>query len=188
MNIRLLLATPDAASLRLFETVLASALELTPLDVTTAHAGSLSALHARLDRALDDVVMLDWLVAQEQTPMLVRELLAKNPRLRIVAVLPLGLRQYRRQVWEAGACAGIAKESMEQEWFSSVLCIMHRAMEREARLLATLMPSRAEWEAAPVEAPERTGERMNTAVSEEVSEEVTEEVTEVGNRTVAVEL
>jgi len=48
----------------------------------------------------------------------------------------MALHQYRRQVWCAGACNGIPKEYMDQEWFSTVLCIMHRAMEREAKLLA----------------------------------------------------
>jgi hypothetical protein len=55
-----------------------------------------------------------------------------------VALLPQSYRQYRREVWQAGACSSIAKENMEQEWLSSVLCIMHRAMEREARLIASL--------------------------------------------------
>lgn len=136
MKIRLLFATPDATSLRLFESVLASALELTPLDVTTAQAGSTAALFARLDSRADDVILLDWLFVQEETPALVREILTHSPKMRIVAVLPQTYRQYRSQVWQAGACSSIAKENMEQEWFSSVLCIMHRAMQREARLIA----------------------------------------------------
>jgi len=35
-----------------------------------------------------------------------------------------------------GACNSIPKEHMEQEWFSSIICVMHRAMEREERLRA----------------------------------------------------
>ena len=91
---------------------------------------------------MDDVVLVDWPLVREGTPDLVRELVQRNPRLRIVALLPLTYRQYRREVWQAGACSSIAKEHIEQEWLSSVLCIMHRAMEREARLLAALAPSR----------------------------------------------
>ena len=64
-----------------------------------------------------------------------RALLVRNPRLRIVALLPQSYRQYRQQVWEAGACTSIPHEHMDQEWLSSILCVMHRAMEREARLL-----------------------------------------------------
>jgi len=138
MRIRLLFATPDAASLRLFEAVLASALELTPLDVVTQHAGTSAMVLSRAGREVDDVILLDWLLALEETPAHIRKLLATNPRLRIVTILPLGYRQYRMECWQAGACTGIAKEHMDQDWLSSVLCIMRRAMEREARLQARL--------------------------------------------------
>lgn len=146
MKIRLLLATPDAASLHLFEAVLQSALELMPLALTTEHAGAASQVVARAKRSADDVVLLDWALAQEETPDLIRKMLTENPRLRIVTILPLGYRQYRTECWMAGACTGIAKEHMDQEWLSSVLCIMHRAMSREARLLERL----AEYEAVVV--------------------------------------
>ena len=138
MEIRLVFATPDEESLDLFYALLSSALKLTPLHVTPARAANREELLARADEALDDVVVLDWLMSQNDTPALVRELLVHNPKLRIVATLPLTYRQYRQKVWSAGACSSIAKEHMEQEWFSSVLCIMYRAMEREARLLAEL--------------------------------------------------
>jgi hypothetical protein len=51
----------------------------------------------------------------------------------VVVLLPESPRQYRQLVWEAGACNGIPKEFIDQEWLSTVLCIMHRAMEREAK-------------------------------------------------------
>ncbi|MCB0162119.1 MAG: hypothetical protein KDD83_28475, partial [Caldilineaceae bacterium] len=70
------------------------------------------------------------------TPALVQEILAQNPQLRVVALLPENFRQYRQRVWDAGACNSIPKEHMEQEWFSSITCVMHRAMERERRLIA----------------------------------------------------
>lgn len=136
MQIRLLFATPDPPSLQLFTSLLQSALDLTPLDVEAAHVPTTSALFERVEAAADDVILVDWDLSHEGTPDLVRELVRRNPRLRIVALLPLSYRQYRREVWQAGACSSIAKENMEQEWLSSVLCIMHRAMEREARLLA----------------------------------------------------
>ena len=139
MEIRLLFATPDAESQMLLDSLLSSALELTPLTVRTAQATTIDALFARVDADADDVVVLDWLMAQAQTPALVATLLQHNPRLRIVALLPQSYRQYRKEVWQAGACSSIAKENMEQEWFSSVLCIMHRAMQREARLHAHYM-------------------------------------------------
>ena len=138
MIIRLLFATTDAASLHLFEAVLVSALDLTPLDVVTEHAGAASMVLSRAAREAGDVILLDWLLAMEETPALIRRLLATNPRLRIVTILPLGYRQYRMECWQAGACTGIAKEHMDQDWLSSVLCIMRRDMEREARLQARL--------------------------------------------------
>jgi DNA-binding NtrC family response regulator len=136
MEIRLLFATPDQESQTLLDSLLTSALELTPLSVRAEHATTKDALLARVDADADDVVVLDWLMAQSETPALVSALLERNPKLRIVALLPQSYRQYRRQVWQAGACSSIAKENMEQEWFSSVLCIMHRAMQREAKLHA----------------------------------------------------
>lgn len=136
MEIRLLFATPDEESAALLDSLLASALELTPLHVTAAHVATQDALLARADADVDDVIVLDWLMANAATPGLVSTLVEHNPRLRIVAVLPLSYRQYRKEVWQAGACSSIAKENMEQEWFSSVLCIMHRAMQREAKLHA----------------------------------------------------
>lgn len=136
MELRLLYATPDADSLMLLESLLASALELTPLQVTTAHVASTGALMARADSRSDDIILLDWPMAYAATPQLVHELLERNPQLRIVALLPASYRQYRREVWRAGACSSIAKENMEQEWLSSVLCVMHRAMQREAKIHA----------------------------------------------------
>ncbi|HAJ37120.1 MAG TPA: hypothetical protein DCL15_15680 [Chloroflexi bacterium] len=136
MEIRLLFATPDPESQALLNSLLVSALELTPLNVTVSYATTQDALLARARAGADDVVVLDWLMAKSETAPLVAAVVAANPQVRVVALLPEGYRQYRKQVWQAGACSSIAKENMEQEWFSSVLCIMHRAMQREARLHA----------------------------------------------------
>ncbi|MBW7884179.1 MAG: hypothetical protein H3C34_16365 [Caldilineaceae bacterium] len=136
MEIRLLFATPDPESLDLLHSLLASALELTPLQITPAHAGTRGQLMKRVKERCDDVVVLDWNMAQAGTPALIQELLTENMELRIVCLLPYHYRQYRTQVWQAGACSSIPKEHMEQEWFSSILCVMHRAMQREARIRA----------------------------------------------------
>ncbi len=82
------------------------------------------------------MVILDWTIAHESTPALVRTMMEHNPQVRTVTLLPLSHRAYRREVWQAGACSSIAKEHIEQEWLSSILCVMNRAMEHEARLLA----------------------------------------------------
>ncbi len=117
--------------------ILHSALCLTPLDVSSTEVFSRDELIYRVQRKLDDIVFLDWEIAEADTPDLVRQLLAENPKLRVVVLLPESLRQYRQLVWDAGACNGIPKEYMDQEWLSTVLCIMHRAMEREEKLLSS---------------------------------------------------
>ncbi len=149
MEIRLLFATPDPAMRDFFVSLLASALELTPLQICVAHVADHAALLARVDARADDVVIVDWLIASESTPELVRTMTIRNPQLRTVLLLPLSHRAYRREVWQAGACSSIAKEHIEQEWLSSVLCVMHRAMEREARLIASFNAG----EPVPVQVP-----------------------------------
>ena len=136
MHIRLLFASPDQASLSLLQSIHDSAINLMCFTTSTATASNHEALSARVEENLDDVILLDWPMAESGTPELVEELLEKNPKLRVVVLLPMNYRQYRQQVWNAGACNSIPKEYMEQEWFSSIICVMHRAMEREARLRA----------------------------------------------------
>ncbi len=135
MQMRLLFAAPDASMQQLLRNVLSAALCFTPLDVIATTVESKTDLLARLGQNLDDVVLLDWNIADEDTPALVTQILEANPALRVVTLLPEQMRQYRQQVWDAGACNGIPKECMDQEWLSTVLCIMYRAMEREAKLI-----------------------------------------------------
>ena len=140
MKMRLLFAIPDEQSLTLMHSILASALELNPLAVETAAVNNYAELMDRVVADVDDIVLLDWNIAGPGTSDAVEEILERNPRLRVVALLPMDFHQYRRQVWCAGACNGIPKEYMDQEWLSTVLCIMHRAMEREEKLLRRLCP------------------------------------------------
>jgi DNA-binding NarL/FixJ family response regulator len=136
MNMRLLFAIPDDESLRLMYSLLDAALQLNPLQVEVAEVRNYADLRDRVQVDVDDIVLLDWTIAQAETPDAVGEILRLNPRLRVVTLLPLTHRQYRHEVWCAGACNGIPKEYMDQEWLSTVLCLMHRAMEREAKLMA----------------------------------------------------
>lgn len=132
---RLLLATPDKDSLELLHSLLHLALDLMCLDVSAADVDTRDELMARVDNHLDDIILLDWTMAEAETPALVKEILQRNAMMRVIVLLPDRVHQYRQLVWNAGACNSIPKEHMEQEWLSSVLCVMHRAMEREARLL-----------------------------------------------------
>ena len=136
MHIRLLFASPDENSLALLQEIHDSAVDLMCFTTSTAIASSREVLCERIEAGLDDVILLDWPMAEAETPELVEFLLQKNQKLRVVVLLPMNYRQYRQEVWNAGACNSIPKEYMEQEWFSSIICVMHRAMEREERLRA----------------------------------------------------
>jgi CheY-like chemotaxis protein len=142
MEIRLLFATPDSESLFLLNSLLERTQALTCFGVQTAAVTTREDLLARVDASEDDVILLDWPMAGSRTPGLVQEILERNPQARVVALLPMNYRQYRQQLWDAGACNSIPKEYMDQEWLSSILCVMHRAMAREAKL-------RAQYEGRP---------------------------------------
>jgi DNA-binding NarL/FixJ family response regulator len=134
VSIRLLIAAPDPESIGLYDGLLEHALRLLPLDITVGHARTRAELTRRALGHEDDVLILDWLLAGSETPQYLRELLASHPRLRTLVVMPLDLRQYRTCLWNAGACVGLPKEHLDHEWLLSMLCLMSRAMEREARL------------------------------------------------------
>jgi DNA-binding NarL/FixJ family response regulator len=133
MSIRVLFASSAQISPELRQLLQNASLHLVCFPVNYASVGSTEDLWARVRAAADDVILLDWHMAEASTPELVRALLNDNPQLRIVVLLPQSLRQYRKIVWEAGACSSIPIENLDQEWLSSILCVMQRAIEREAR-------------------------------------------------------
>ena len=135
IQIRVLFASPDIETLNLLRTVMESARELVCFDVSVSEARTREEMLHAVGEYTIDVVLLDWSMASDRTPVLVAEILDHNPKMRVVALLPLIYRQYRELVWQAGACNSIPKEHMEQEWLSSILCVMFRAMQREARLI-----------------------------------------------------
>lgn len=143
MLLRLLLAIPQSEELALVHSILDSALDLTCLDVAADEVTDVANLRAMVAEDRHDIILLDWDMAESETPALVRSMLRHNPQLRIVVLLPLSYRQYRQMVWDAGACNGIPREHMDQEWLSTVFCLMHRAMEREKRILAAFQKEEA---------------------------------------------
>lgn len=136
--VRLVVAAPDAEMHGLMDSLLAASLQLVPIQIECGHAGSRHDLMRRARANQDDLVMLDWSMAEAGTPEMVREMLGVNPRLRVIVLLPLKLRQYRHALWEAGVCSSIPTENLDAEWLSSALCLITRAMERERRVLASL--------------------------------------------------
>ncbi len=133
MSIRLLLVIPDPQTQALFDACLEAALTLVHHDVVVTRVDTRDALARRVSAAQDDVVFLDWRLAGPDTPDLVRALMCANPRVRTVVLLPFQVRQYRQVIWDAGACSSIPMEYLDQEWVSSALCLISRAMQREAR-------------------------------------------------------
>ncbi len=139
MKIRLLIAAPDTETLKLVHSLLAAAMEMVPLNIDVHDVNNFEELEARNSGTLDDLLLLDWQLAGAETPNRLRELTTINPKLRVITLLPMHLRQYRQCIWESGACSSIPKEHLDQEWLSTVLCLINRAMEREERLKESLV-------------------------------------------------
>ncbi|MFV9503524.1 MAG: hypothetical protein AB4911_03070 [Oscillochloridaceae bacterium umkhey_bin13] len=142
---RLLIATPDQTLLTTLDTLLAAALGLVPIEVNAVIVSDAKALLERAELGNDDVILLDWQLVGARTPDLVRAIFAVYPSARVMTLLPDQQRQYRQRVWEAGACTSIPTERLDEEWLSSALCIMNRAMAREQRMLATVAQNANEF-------------------------------------------
>jgi hypothetical protein len=143
VNIRLLIAAPDDESIALYRSLLDSALGLLPLEIAVRDVRTCRDVTERVVEREVDVLLLDWLLAGAGTPALVRELMALDPGVRTLIVMPLSLRQYRSCLWQAGACVGVPKEHLDQEWLLSMLCLVTRAMERQERLRTELVGGRS---------------------------------------------
>ena len=135
---RVLLAIPDDDTLNLMQALLDAALHLVSLELEVSAVRDPTELLSRARLGLDDVVLLDWPLAGQASPELVRAMLRFNPRLRVIALLPDQPRQYRECLGMAGACSSIPKEHLDQEWISSALCLLSRALDREERLFGHL--------------------------------------------------
>ena len=135
MQTRLLVAAPDVESLNLYRELIASAEALLPLGFATEFVDGRDVLTQRIGARAADVLLYDWELTGAETPDYMRELIALDPKLRTIIIMPLALRQYRLCLWQAGVCVGLPKEHLDQEWLLSMLCLVTRAMQREERLL-----------------------------------------------------
>ncbi|MBI4277967.1 MAG: hypothetical protein HY660_05875 [Armatimonadetes bacterium] len=139
MAFHLLLAEKDAEFRRtLVELVQAVRVRL-PVALDCDVTSSPEETREQVARRQPDALLLDWHIAAEGTPEFIRDLQALDPGIRILVLLPGDARQYRLAVWAAGACAGIPRERVEAEWLTTAVCIMQRAMQREANLRARVI-------------------------------------------------
>ena len=76
MHIRLLFASPDEPSLALLQSIHNSAIDLMCFTTSTATVSDQDALLARVHENMDDVILLDWPMAEAGTPELVEALLS----------------------------------------------------------------------------------------------------------------
>ena len=81
-----------------------------------------------------DALMADWSLVPGQTLAAIKALVAEQPELRVLLLLPDVRREYREAAWGAGACACVPRDRIDPEWLQAMLCVMNRAKEREARL------------------------------------------------------
>lgn len=176
MAIRLLFAAENQATLATLDRLLVATRPLLSFDIEVQTALTRAALCDRAAAGMDDVVLLDWGIAEAGTPTLIDELFQCNANLRVVALLPQAHVQYRTSVWTVGACASIPREHMDQEWLASVLCVVHRAMTREARLRAEvdrLVRDRSLHLRRMMEIQEECRRRVARDLHDEVSQSLT---------------
>ncbi len=133
-SVHVLTVVSDRETLDLVSALLGESLRLVPFDIDADNVNTRDELLERMNLGHDESILLDWTFEGPGTPDLVREIARVNPRARVIVLLPEQMRQYRESTWEAGACGSIPKDLLDQEWMSSVLCMISRSMEREERL------------------------------------------------------
>lgn len=136
MTFRLLIAEPHAEFRKTLLQVADAARSVLPLALEVAEADSATEAWQGLARWRPDAVLLGWDIAGDATPVFIRKLQKRWPGIRVLALVPDTLPEYRKTLWAAGACAGIPRDRVDGEWLAAAVCIMRRALDREAVLRA----------------------------------------------------
>lgn len=105
-----------------------------PFAIEVREGASAPEIRALLAEWHPDALLLDWNVAAEGTVPFLRQLQGMAPGVRILVMLPEASGEYRRAVWDAGACAGVPRDRLDAECLAAAVCIMQRAKLREAAL------------------------------------------------------
>jgi DNA-binding NarL/FixJ family response regulator len=134
MAFRILIAAGNPDYLKSLRELADAARAFLPIRLEVIEACSIDETRQRLADAAPDALMADWSLVPENTLGAVRALLAEQPDLRVLLLLPDVRREYREAAWGVGACACVPRDRIDPEWLQAMLCVMNRAKEREARL------------------------------------------------------
>ena len=133
--LRVLLAIASPLFRQTMQQVARAALDLLPWPVAVEVVEAPSELEEKAGRDPRTLLLLDWEWAKEETPALLSRLFERNPKMRVVVLLPPGApKAYRSALWAAGACASTPRDRLDEEWLITILCLVRRAMEREGLL------------------------------------------------------
>jgi len=133
--LRVLLAIASPLFRQTMQQVARAALDLLPWPVAVEVVEAPSELEEKAGRDPRTLLLLDWEWAKEETPALLSRLFERNPKMRVVVLLPPGApKAYRSALWAAGACASTPRDRLDEEWMITILCLVRRAMEREGLL------------------------------------------------------
>jgi DNA-binding NarL/FixJ family response regulator len=134
MAFRILIAAGNPDYLASLRQLTEAARAFLPIHLEVVEARTLDETRRRLADATPDALMADWSLVPEQTLAAIKALVAEQPELRVLLLLPDVRREYREAAWSAGACACVPRDRIDPEWLQAMLCVMNRAKEREARL------------------------------------------------------
>ncbi|MDR7484018.1 MAG: hypothetical protein QN187_01670 [Armatimonadota bacterium] len=134
MAFRVLVAAGDSGFCSALRDLVEATRTLLPIPIEVEDAATLAQVRDRLAAWSPDVLLLDWHLVPSGLPGALQGLSAEHPDLRLLVLLPESRRQYRAAAWQAGACACVPRDRIDPEWLQAILCVMHRAKEREARI------------------------------------------------------
>lgn len=136
VSFRLLLASENPGFMETLRELADSARALMPVGLEIRTSSPDVSLGEEIASWGPDALMLDWSPVDTGVMEELRSVLAGNPGLRVLVLLPGSGREYREAVWGAGACACIPRDRADPEWLQAVLCVMNRAKQREEQVWA----------------------------------------------------
>ncbi|MDR7522903.1 MAG: hypothetical protein QN168_10600 [Armatimonadota bacterium] len=134
MAFRVLVAAADPGFRSALRDLAEATRALLPVPIEVEDAATLAQARDRLAAWSPDVLLLDWHLVPSGLLGALEGLAVEHPGLRLLVLLPESSREYRAAAWQAGACACVPRDRIDPEWLQAILCVMHRAKEREAQI------------------------------------------------------